>query len=73
MKVIHKFSSKKKGNKTCAVSKYVYHPNANTVTKNLADMSDFANFVKSGWSDLKHCYLLQVINSWPISFGKDSF
>ena len=45
MKVIHKFSEfrppflgNKKENKTCAVSKYVYHPDTNTLTKNGADM-----------------------------------
>ena len=57
MNVIHKFSEfwsrKQRENKTFAVSKYVYHPNTYTFTKNWAGMWDFANFVKSGWSDLK--------------------
>ena len=69
MKVIHKFlrvltpfSRKQRENKTCAVSKYVYHPNTNTFTKNWADMWDFANFVKSGWSGPKITYF-QVLRA----------
>ena len=45
-------SWKQRENKPCAVSKDVYHPNTNTLTKNWADMWDFANSVKRGWSDL---------------------
>ena len=53
LRVLTPFSRKQRENKTCAVWKYVYHStDTYTLRKNWEDMWDFADFVKSGWSDL---------------------
>ena len=73
MNVIHKFLEfdllflETKGKETCADPKYVYHPYTYTLTKNWADMWDFANFVKSGWIDLKRLVFQSISDKMAIN------
>ena len=72
MKVSHKIQSfeplfsETEGKQNLHGLEYVHYPNANTLAKNWIDTWDFANFIKSGWGELKNMISLRLMVSFTL-------